>query len=30
MATEPIKKEVRYVNGKLKMWKGLIKTDFHG
>ena len=30
MATEPIKKDVRYVNGKLKMWKGRIKTDFHG
>ena len=30
MATEPIKKDVRYVNGKLKMWKERIKTDFHG
>ena len=30
MATEPIKKESRYVNGKLKTWKELIRTSFHG
>ena len=30
MLTEPIKKEGRYVNGKLKTWKERIKTDFHG
>ena len=30
MATEPIKKEGRYVNGKLKTWKEHIKTNFHG
>ena len=30
MATEPIKREGRYVNGKLKMWKECIKTNFHG
>ena len=30
MATEPIKRECRYVNGKLKMWKECIKTNFHG
>ena len=30
MVTEPIKREGRYVNGKLKMWKERIKTDFHG
>ena len=30
MTTEPIKGESRYVHGKLKMWKGRIKTNFHG
>ena len=30
MATEPIKKESRYVNGKLKTWKERIRTSFHG
>ena len=30
MATEPIKKEGRYVNCKLKTWKKRIRTDFHG
>ena len=30
MATEPIKREGRYVNGKLKTWKECIKTNFHG
>ena len=30
LATEPIKKEGRYVNGKLKTWKECIKTNFHG
>ena len=30
MATEPIKGEGRYVNGKLKTWKERIKTNFHG
>ena len=30
MATEPIKREDRYVNGKLKAWKERIKTNFHG
>ena len=30
MATEPIKREGRYVNGKLKTWKERIKTNFHG
>ena len=29
-ATEPIKKESRYVNGKLKTWKERIRTSFHG
>ena len=29
-ATEPIKREGRYVNGKLKTWKERIKTNFHG
>ena len=28
MATEPIKREGRYVNGKLKTWKERIKTIF--
>ena len=30
MVTEPIKREARYVSGKLKMWKERIKTNFHG
>ena len=30
MAAEPINREGRYVNGKLKTWKGRIKTSFHG
>ena len=30
MAPEPIKREGRYVNGKLKTWKEHIKTNFHG
>ena len=30
MATEPIKREDRYVNGKLKTWKEHIKTNVHG
>ena len=30
MATEPIKREGRYVNGKLKTWKECKKIDFHG
>ena len=30
MATEPIKREGSYVNGKLKTWKERIKTNFHG
>ena len=30
MATEPIKGESRYVNGKLKTWKERTKTNFHG
>ena len=30
MATEPIKKEGKYVHGKLKTWKERIKTNFHG
>ena len=30
MLTEPIKREGRYVNGKLKMWKERIKRNFHG
>ena len=29
MSTKPIKKESRYVNGKLKTWKEGIRTDFH-
>ena len=28
MMTEPIKGEGRYINGNLKTWKELIKTDF--
>ena len=30
IATELIKKEHKYVNGMLKMWKEHIKTDFRG
>ena len=30
IVTEPIKREERYVNGKLKTWKERIKTNFHG
>ena len=30
MVTEPIKREGRYINGKLKTWKEHIKTNFHG
>ena len=30
MATEPIKREGRYVCGKLRTWKDCIKTNFHG
>ena len=30
MATEPIKREDRYVNGKLKTQKERIKTSFYG
>ena len=30
MATEPIKEEGRYANGKLKIWKERIRTNFHG
>ena len=30
MATEPIKREGKYVNGRLKTWKERIKTNFHG
>ena len=30
MAIEPIKKESRYVNGKLKTWNERIRTSFHG
>ena len=30
MATEPIKMEDTYVNGKLKTWKELIRTNFYG
>ena len=29
MATEPIKREGRYVNDKLNTWKERIKTNFH-
>ena len=28
IVTEPIKKESKYVNGMLKMWKEQLKTDF--
>ena len=30
LATESIKREGRYVNGKLKTWTERIKTNFHG
>ena len=30
LAAEPIKREGRYVNGKLKTWKERIKTSFNG
>ena len=30
IATKPIKREGRYVLGKLKTWKKRIKTNFHG
>ena len=30
LATEPIKREGRYVNDKLKTWKERIKTKLHG
>ena len=30
MVTEPIKREGKYVNDKLKTWKERIKTNFHG
>ena len=30
MATELIKREDRYVNGKLKTWKERVKVNFHG
>ena len=30
MATELIKREGRYIYGKLKTWKERIKTNFHG
>ena len=30
MATEPIKRESKYVYEKLKTWKELIKANFHG
>ena len=30
MATEPIKREGRYVNGKLKTWKERIRANLHG
>ena len=30
LAKEPIKREGRYVHGKLKTWKEHIKTNFHG
>ena len=29
-ATEPIKREGRYIHGKLKRWKECIKTTFYG
>ena len=30
MATEPIKREGRYVSGKLKTWKERIQANVHG
>ena len=30
LTTKPIKGECKYVHGKLKTWKELIKTNFHG
>ena len=30
MVAEPIKRESRYLNGKLKTWKEHMKTNFHG
>ena len=30
LATEPIKREGRYVNGKMKTWKERTKTNFLG
>ena len=30
MATEPIKREGKYVHEKLKTWKECIKANFHG
>ena len=30
MPTEPTKGEAKYVYGKFKMWKGHVKTNFHG
>ena len=30
LVTDPIKREGRYVNGKLKTWKESIKRNFHG
>ena len=30
LATEPITREARYVNGKSKTWKERIKTNFFG
>ena len=30
LATEPIKREDKYVHGKLKKWKDRIKTNFNG
>ena len=30
LAAQPIKREGKYVNGKLKTWKERIKTNFHG
>ena len=29
MSTEPIKRDGKYVNGKLKTWKECIRTNFH-
>ena len=30
MATEPIKRQGKYIHGKFKTWKERIKTNFHG